>query len=66
MVNIRFKVGGANSQIGGFVAGDRASVSEAFARHLVEEAGVAEYVTAQAAAVNPEKPAKTTRRKAKE
>jgi hypothetical protein len=54
--------------LGGFARGDIARVSEAFARHLVEEARVAEYLAAPTAAtaVNPEKPAKTTRRKAKE
>ena len=47
MVQIRFIRQGANSLIGGFSSGDLARVSEVFARHLVEEAGVAEYVQAQ-------------------
>ena len=44
MVQIRFIRQGANSLIGGFSSGDLARVSEDFARHLVEEARVAEYV----------------------
>lgn len=64
MPMIRFKAHGANSQLGSFSSGDRVRVSEAFARHLVEEARVAEYV--MPAAVNPQKPPKTTRRKTKE
>lgn len=47
MVQIRFIRQGANSLIGGFSSGDLARVSEDFARHLVEEARVAEYVQAQ-------------------
>ena len=47
MVQIRFIRQGANSLIGGFSSGDLARVSEVFARHLVEEAGVAEHVQAQ-------------------
>ena len=47
MVQIRFIRQGANSLIGGFSSGDLARVSESFARHLVEEARVAEYVQAQ-------------------
>lgn len=47
MVQIRFIRQGANSLIGGFSSGDLARVSEVFARHLVEEAGVAEYVQVQ-------------------
>ena len=47
MVQIRFIRQGANSLIGGFSSGDLARVSEDFARHLVEEARVAEYVQSQ-------------------
>ena len=47
MVQIRFIRQGANSLIGGFSSADLARVSEDFARHLVEEARVAEYVQAQ-------------------
>lgn len=46
MVQIKFIRQGANSLIGGFSSGDRARVSDAFARHLVEDARVAEYVQA--------------------
>ncbi len=58
MIQIRFKASGANSVIGGFSSGDLARVSEAFARHLVEEACVAEYVKAS----EPVKPAKPARK----
>lgn len=55
MVKIRFTRQGANSVLGGFAAGDIAQVSEAFAKHLVTEAMVAEYVKVEAA--KPRKPA---------
>ena len=47
MVQIRFIRQGANSLIGGISSGDLARVSEDFARHLGEEARVAEYVQSQ-------------------
>ena len=53
-VQIEFIVGGANSMIGGFCAGDVARVSAEMAKHLVEEVGIAKYITAQ-----PAEPAKT-------
>lgn len=43
MVQIKFIAQGSNSLIGGFSSGDKARVSEAFAKHLVEEAKVASY-----------------------
>lgn len=46
---IVFLVGGANSLIGGFCAGDTARVSSELAKHLVEELGIAKYETPQAA-----------------
>jgi hypothetical protein len=58
---IRFKAHGANSQLGSFTSGDRVRVSEAFARHLVEEARVAEYIT-PTVAVDAKKPQKTRRK----
>jgi hypothetical protein len=61
MIQIRFKASGANSVIGGFSSGDLARVSEAFAKHLVEEAHVAEYVKAG----EPAKPKKVAKTKAK-
>ena len=61
MVQIRFIRQGANSLIGGFSSGDLVRVSEDFARHLVEEARVAEYVQAQ----QKEDPAPKRGRKAK-
>ncbi len=64
MIQIKFTASGANSVIGCFARGDIARLSDTFARHLVEEARVAEYVVP--AAVNPQKPPKTTRRKTKE
>lgn len=44
MIQIRFIAQGSNSLIGGFSSGDMARVGESLARHLVEEARVAEYV----------------------
>jgi hypothetical protein len=61
MVNIRFKAQGANSVIGSFSSGDIANVSETFARHLVEEARVAEYLKAGEPA-KPAKPAKAAKK----
>ena len=70
MRQIKFKASGANSVLGGFSSGDIARVDDAFAAHLVNEARVAVYLDAAPApapaAVNPEKPPKTTRRKPKE
>ena len=43
-VSIKFKAQGSNSVIGGFSSGDVARVNSDFARHLVEEARVAEYL----------------------
>lgn len=51
MIKIRFVAQGANSILGGFSAGDLARVAPDFAKHLVEEAGVAEYVDRPAADV---------------
>lgn len=64
MVQIKFKAQGSNSLVGGFSHGDIARVGEALAKHLVEEAGVAEYVQApaQAAVTEEEQPKKATRR----
>lgn len=49
MVQVRFKAQGANSLLGGFSAGDVARVNAEFARHLVEEVKVADYVNPSAA-----------------
>lgn len=61
MVQVRFKTQGANSLLGGFSSGDVARVNAEFARHLVEEAKVADYVNpsdaSQPAAEEP-KPAR--------
>ena len=50
MIKIRFTAQGANSVIGSFSSGDVANVGESFARHLVDEARVAEYLVAQTVA----------------
>ena len=60
MPQIRFTAHGANSQLGSFSSGDRVRVSEAFARHLVEEARVAEYVDQPAPPADHQKRAKAT------
>lgn len=44
MVQVRFTKTGSNSALGGFSAGDTARVSAAFAKHLVEDAQVADYL----------------------
>jgi hypothetical protein len=54
MVKIKFTAQGANSIVGGFGPGDKASVSEAFARHLVEEARVAVYDAAPSTSASAE------------
>lgn len=54
MVKIRFTAQGSNAMVGGFSPGDQATIGEALAKHLVEEARVAEYVVAAPAA--PAKP----------
>ena len=66
MKRIKFTAQGANSVLGGFQSGDIARVSDAFAAHLVNEARVAVYLDGAPppAAVDPEKPPKTPRRKA--
>jgi hypothetical protein len=43
MVQVKFTKFGANSALGGFAPGDRARLSDALARHLVDEAQVAVY-----------------------
>lgn len=48
MVQIKFTKFGANSAFGGFAPGDTMRCSEALARHLVEETGVAKYAPAAA------------------
>lgn len=45
-MRIRFKRMGSNTAIGGFSPGDTLTCGDALARHLVEEAMVAEYVSA--------------------
>lgn len=58
MIAIRFKAQGANSMIGGFSSGDVARVGREMAKHLVEEARVAEYVQTPA---EPKEPARRKR-----
>ena len=43
MVKIKFLVGGANSAIGGFTAGDLLVCSEALAKHFVYDIKCAKY-----------------------
>lgn len=54
-VRIKFKAQGANSVIGGFSSGDIARVDAEFARHLVEEAKVAEYTNVAKAEDKPKR-----------
>lgn len=62
---IRFVAQGSNSLLGGFSPGDTATVGHEFARHLVEEARVAQYLEAPLlAAVEPEKKSRRSRRDA--
>lgn len=62
---IRFVAQGSNSLLGGFSPGDTATVGHEFARHLVEEARVAQYLEAPlSAAVEPEKKSRRSRRDA--
>lgn len=62
---IRFVAQGANSLLGGFSPGDTATVGHELARHLVEEARVAQYLEAPSqATVEPEKKARRSRRNA--
>ena len=63
MRQIKFTASGANSVLGGFQSGDIARVDDTFAEHLVNEARVAVYIDATPAAVDPEKPSKTQRRR---
>jgi hypothetical protein len=62
MVKIKFTAQGSNAMIGGFTTGDIANVGEAIAKHLVEEAQVAKYVSASEP-VKPKKPAKPAKAK---
>ena len=65
---IKFLVGGANSVIGGFSAGDMLRCSTAFAKHLVEEVKCAKYMDAPTAPAEPshDPVVAPKRRKAKE
>lgn len=64
MVKIKFKAQGSNSLFGGFSHGDIANVGDALAKHLVEEAKVAEYIIAPAAETVTEAPKKARRGRA--
>jgi hypothetical protein len=50
---VKFKTTGSNSAFGAFSAGDLLRCDERLARHLVEEAMVAEYADAPARAAEP-------------
>lgn len=62
MTRIRFNKYGACTAIGNFEPGTIARVSEAMAKHLVDEIRVAEYVEAPVPAPEPQ-PSKPRRRK---
>lgn len=62
MVQVRFKTQGANSLLGGFSAGDVARVGAEFARHLVDEAKVADYVNQPEAEQSAQQDIKPSRR----
>lgn len=62
MVQVRFKAQGANSLLGGFSAGDVARVGAEFARHLVDEAKVADYVNQPEAEQSAQQDIKPSRR----
>lgn len=57
MVKIKFIAQGSNTMLGGFSNGDTANVGEALARHLVDEAKVAQYVQASQPKSAEEQPA---------
>ncbi|GAB3763490.1 hypothetical protein GCM10028796_17070 [Ramlibacter monticola] len=54
MIQIKFTKFGAHSAFGGFAPGDTMRAPDALARHLVEEAQVAEYVQPKAPAPAPQ------------
>jgi len=62
MVQVRFKTQGANSLLGGFSSGDVARVNADFARHLVDEAKVADYVNQPQAEQSAQQDTKPSRR----
>lgn len=55
-VTVRFRTSGSNTQLGGFSPGDIATVQSDFAKHLVEEIGVADYHGTQPKQPEPVKP----------
>lgn len=56
---VKFKTSGSNSAFGGFSPGDVLRCGDDMARHLVEEARVAEYVTQNAYAASAAAPVET-------
>lgn len=56
---VKFKTSGSNSAFGSFSPGDVLRCGDDLARHLVEEAGVAEYVTQNASAALAAAPVET-------
>jgi hypothetical protein len=65
MVEVKFTKFGANSAFGGFAPGDKLRTSEDMARHLVEEAAVAEYVQPSVQTPAPVPPMKAVVRKSR-
>jgi len=68
MIALKIRRTVITARYGTLASGDILRTDEAFARHLVEDCDAASYLETPAAAtaVNPEKPAKTPRRKTKE
>jgi len=56
---VKFKTSGSNSAFGSFSPGDVLRCGDDLARHLVEDARVAEYVTQNASAAPAAAPAET-------
>lgn len=57
-VTVKFRTSGSNTQLGGFSPGDIATVQSDFAKHLVEEIGVADYHGTHAAQPKQPEPVK--------
>jgi hypothetical protein len=67
MVKIKFIVGGANSAIGGFTAGDMLVCSEGLGKHFVDDIKCAKYIDfAKQGTVEDSKPLKRMRRERKD
>jgi len=65
MVKIKFVVGGANSAIGGFSAGDILRCHESLAKHFVEDIKCAKYIEVKPQ-TEDQKPMKRLKRERKD